>query len=67
MTPTTHTPPHPGSITLHARPDELRPGVAPVAVRPVVAVILEWRQHVLLLKRSLEVSHDQGKWPCVTG
>lgn len=67
MTPTTHTPPHPDSVTLHAPPDEVRPGIAPVAVRPVVAVILEWRRHVLLLKRSLNVSHDQGKWHCVTG
>lgn len=35
--------------------------------RPVVAVVLEWRDHVLLLKRSAQVSHDQGKWHCVTG
>lgn len=35
--------------------------------RPVVAVVLEWREHVLLLKRSPEVTYDCGKWHCVTG
>lgn len=67
MTPTTHTPPHSGSVAPQARSDGRRPGSAPVAARRVVAVILECRRHVLLLKRSLEVSHDQGKWHCVTG
>lgn len=35
--------------------------------RPVVAVVLEWRGHILLLRRSTQVAHDQGKWHCVTG
>lgn len=33
----------------------------------MVAVVLEWREHVLLLKRSYTVAHDGGKWHCVTG
>lgn len=35
--------------------------------RPVVAIVLEWRGHILLLKRSALVAHDRGMWHCVTG
>ena len=33
----------------------------------VVAVVLQWRHHVALLKRSELVTHDKGLWHCVTG
>ena len=49
---------------LHTAPEARQ---VPSAPRPVVAVILEWREHVLLLKRSQQVAHDRGKWHCVTG
>lgn len=39
----------------------------PPTPRPIVAVVVEWREHMLLLKRSREVAHDCGKWHCVTG
>jgi 8-oxo-dGTP pyrophosphatase MutT (NUDIX family) len=44
------------------------PPAPPRAVsRPVVAVVVERHEHVLLLKRSPHVAHDRGKWHCVTG
>jgi 8-oxo-dGTP pyrophosphatase MutT (NUDIX family) len=46
-------------------PDSTRAGAA--QPRPVVAVVLERRGHILLLKRSAQVTHDQGKWHCITG
>lgn len=54
------------ALALHATPPVAAPASLPLP-RPVVAVILEWREHVLLLKRSHEVAHDGGKWHCVTG
>lgn len=42
------------------------PAAAPTP-RRVVAVVVEWREHMLLLKRSRQVTHDCGKWHCVTG
>ncbi|WP_091053027.1 NUDIX domain-containing protein [Nocardioides sp. YR527] len=45
-------------------------GWAPVDVprsRTVVAVVVEWRDRVLLLRRSERVRHDKGRWHCVTG
>lgn len=45
-------------------------GSAPVDVPPsrtVVAVVVEWRERVLLLRRSERVFHDKGRWHCVTG
>jgi 8-oxo-dGTP pyrophosphatase MutT (NUDIX family) len=33
----------------------------------VVAVVLTWNRRLALLKRSRSVSHDQGRWHCVTG
>lgn len=47
---------------IHATPDPRH-----VPPRPVVAVVVEWREHLLLLKRSPQVAHDPGKWHCVTG
>lgn len=37
------------------------------AERHVVAVVLECRGRLALLKRSAAVHHDQGRWHCVTG
>ena len=45
-------------------------GSAPAHVplsRTVVAVVVEWRERVLLLRRSERVCHDKGRWHCVTG
>ena len=33
----------------------------------VVAVVVEWRGKIALLKRSQNVSHDKGMWHCITG
>lgn len=38
-----------------------------VTPRPVVAVVLQCRGNLLLLKRSYYVAHDRGKWHCITG
>lgn len=35
--------------------------------RTIVAVVVEWRDRVLLLRRSERVCHDKGRWHCVTG
>lgn len=35
--------------------------------RTVVAVVLQWRKKIALLKRSREVRHDAGRWHCITG
>ncbi|WP_223981901.1 NUDIX domain-containing protein [Arthrobacter sp. NicSoilB8] len=40
--------------------------VAPAA-RAVVAVVIEWRGKIALLKRSRHLNHDRGRWHCVTG
>ena len=33
----------------------------------VVAVVIEWRGKIALLKRSQNVRHDKGMWHCITG
>ncbi|MBT8159783.1 MULTISPECIES: NUDIX domain-containing protein [Arthrobacter] len=35
--------------------------------RTVVAVVVEWREKIALLKRSQSLHHDRGRWHCVTG
>ena len=35
--------------------------------RTVVAVVVEWREKIALLKRSQNLHHDRGRWHCVTG
>ncbi|MGY3317397.1 ADP-ribose pyrophosphatase YjhB (NUDIX family) [Arthrobacter sp. TE12232] len=42
---------------------------APIAppARAVVAVVIEWRGKIALLKRSQHLNHDRGRWHCVTG
>jgi len=35
--------------------------------RTVVAVVVEWRGRIALLRRSGDVEHDRGRWHCVTG
>ena len=35
--------------------------------REVVAVILEYRGRIALLKRSQSVGHDRDRWHCITG
>jgi ADP-ribose pyrophosphatase YjhB (NUDIX family) len=35
--------------------------------RRVVAVVVEWRGRIALLRRSDTVDHDCGRWHCVTG
>ncbi|MFF1831967.1 NUDIX domain-containing protein [Paenarthrobacter sp. NPDC058040] len=35
--------------------------------RSVVAVVIEWRGKIALLKRSQRPAHDGGRWHCVTG
>lgn len=35
--------------------------------RAVVAVVIEWRGRIALLKRSQYLNHDRGRWHCVTG
>jgi ADP-ribose pyrophosphatase YjhB (NUDIX family) len=37
------------------------------ASRTVVAVVVEWREKIALLKRSQNLHHDRGRWHCVTG
>lgn len=62
-TPTTTPTDHDGTVPCPeptSGPGEVRP-------RPVVAIVLEWRGRVLLLKRSALVAHDRGRWHCVTG
>lgn len=41
--------------------------VEPRAATSVVAVVLEHRGRLALLKRSQAVGHDRGRWHCVTG
>ncbi|MFJ4264785.1 NUDIX domain-containing protein [Paenarthrobacter nicotinovorans] len=38
-----------------------------LAGHTVVAVVVEWRGKIALLKRSQGPSHDRGRWHCVTG
>ncbi|MFF2317903.1 NUDIX domain-containing protein [Arthrobacter sp. NPDC058097] len=33
----------------------------------VVAVVVQWRDKIALLKRSRDLAHDRGRWHCVTG
>lgn len=33
----------------------------------MVAVVLQWRGRVGLFRRSQAVSHDRGRWHCITG
>jgi 8-oxo-dGTP pyrophosphatase MutT (NUDIX family) len=33
----------------------------------VVAVVIEWRGKIALLKRSRYLNHDRGLWHCITG
>jgi ADP-ribose pyrophosphatase YjhB (NUDIX family) len=40
---------------------------APAPGRTVVAVVVEWREKIALLKRSQHLAHDRGRWHCVTG
>ncbi|MET3934489.1 NUDIX domain-containing protein [Arthrobacter sp. OAP107] len=40
---------------------------APSPGRKVVAVVVEWRDKIALLKRSRDLAHDRGRWHCVTG
>ncbi len=35
--------------------------------RSVVAVVVEWRGKIALLKRSHSLHHDRGRWHCITG
>jgi ADP-ribose pyrophosphatase YjhB (NUDIX family) len=35
--------------------------------RRVVAVVIEWRGRIALLRRTDAVDHDCGRWHCVTG
>ncbi|WP_353713620.1 NUDIX domain-containing protein [Arthrobacter sp. K5] len=35
--------------------------------RTVVAVVMEWRGRIALLKRSRRLDHDAGLWHCVSG
>ena len=35
--------------------------------RVVVAVILVWRGRIGLFRRSRQLSHDGGRWHCITG
>ncbi len=37
------------------------------AYHTVVAVVVEWRGKIALLKRSRSLHHDRGRWHCVTG
>ena len=39
----------------------------PAPGRMVVAVVVEWRDKIALLKRSQHLAHDRGRWHCVTG
>lgn len=44
------------------------PDVPPVAAgHAVVAVVIEWRGKIALLKRRRGNNHDSGLWHCVTG
>lgn len=38
-----------------------------IAPRVVVAVAVQWRGRVGLFRRSGAVTHDQGRWHCITG
>lgn len=38
-----------------------------LAGHTVVAVVIEWRGKIALLKRSQGPAHDRGRWHCVTG
>ncbi|WP_311214702.1 MULTISPECIES: NUDIX domain-containing protein [unclassified Arthrobacter] len=38
-----------------------------LSVQSVVAVVVEWRGKIALLKRSHSLNHDRGRWHCVTG
>lgn len=53
-------------MTAMTAPDLPVPAVVPLE-RTVVAVVLEWRGRVALLRRSAGVRHDRGRWHCVTG
>lgn len=35
--------------------------------RVVVAVVLQWRGKIAMMKRSQQLHHDGGKWHCITG
>ena len=37
------------------------------ACHNVVAVVLQWRGKIAMLKRSNTVGHDRGRWHCITG
>lgn len=43
------------------------PAPAFPASRTVVAVVVEWRGKIALLKRSQNLHHDHGRWHCVSG
>ncbi|WP_427132309.1 NUDIX domain-containing protein [Pseudarthrobacter sp. S9] len=37
------------------------------STQTVVAVVIEWRGKIALLKRSRDVHNDRGLWHCITG
>jgi len=53
-------------MTAVTAPEAPAPGPVPLE-RTVVAVVLEWRGRVALLRRGVGVAHDRGRWHCVTG
>ncbi|MFI2566284.1 NUDIX domain-containing protein [Paenarthrobacter sp. NPDC018779] len=54
---------------MHAPATQSLAASAPMhlAGHTVVAVVIEWRGKIALLKRSQGPSHDRGRWHCVTG
>lgn len=57
---------NPTTATTQSPPAPAAPVHVPLE-RTVVAVVVEWRGRVVLLRRSVRVSHDTGLWHCVTG
>jgi 8-oxo-dGTP pyrophosphatase MutT (NUDIX family) len=55
-----------GTLSPHVA--ELRTDTSPISTgHAVVAVVIECRGKIALLKRSRNLDHDRGLWHCITG